>query len=759
MRATGTMMALAVLTLVSATRGRAGEEAEKPFDLADHLAPDTIAYLTLDDLGAAWKAFPGTPLGRAFSDPEIQAFFVRLSGKSATQTVSNGRQGSLVLPQKGAIDEASLSKIGRVSLALTAPHSGLRAEPGVVASLNVGTERELLARTLNELLVQASQAEPTASLGRICVVDDRILELELQDTKLKYFWSKDTLIFGTHERDVAGVRASIHGKVRKTLSARLEFQRMSKETAADAGGTFLYVAPGALMDPASHSRQTLMARALGLTSIQAIGLSSRTAPDGRAISRFRLLAPVGKNGFPGILGRGKGAFRSAAYLDSRSALAATIRVNPTGAARLISRLIDVGAIRSKGTMKDGSPWVMEFARSIGSEAGISIVTPTYGLFPEVGVVILLADARRAERSLVVGLMADPGIKARPIELRGRRYYRLAQRQTTPLMTTLTFSHEAMLLGSSITVVEKMLTRAKGGKDGKDSLALSPAYGRAVKDIPDESSAVIFVDTPKLFTWGYQAAKPFVSLGLSAARAENPSDGPGLSWGDFPQAETITKHLGPAVTWIRTDADGLTAVSRSSVQGEVTVFSMTAGMAAALFMLIQAEEAEDDGVKSKPPSAEARPEIPKSHQARLGSLPKNIAEKRRRDAWRRLCHTNLAFFRYEFRKHRQRNKGRPPPDLAGFFGPGPALGPHYYSPADKQAWDEFRNGGKPKSSYVYVGSGIPREVAHPECFLLIWNREPFHAGNRMVLFLDGGIRLLDEETFQKRLKETRALLVE
>ena len=91
----------------------AGEEPARPFHLAEHVGPDALAYVTVDDLGEAWKRFPQTPLGRIFAEPEVAEVLEKLqvfAEDAATSGVS--AMGTLPVKLRAKAGEVQ-GKLGR----------------------------------------------------------------------------------------------------------------------------------------------------------------------------------------------------------------------------------------------------------------------------------------------------------------------------------------------------------------------------------------------------------------------------------------------------------------------------------------------------------------------------------------------------------------------------------------------------------------------------------------------------------------------
>jgi len=492
-----------------------------------------------------------------------------------------------------------------------------------------------------------------------------------------------------------------------------------------------------------------MFRAFGLTDIRALGLSSRMGEDGRGVSRLRVEMPGDYRGLIDVFGEGTRPFTVANYFPRQSVLSLAARLDAQGVSRLASRLtVAVGFdLQSKG--RDGAyptPWPIDLARALGDEAGIYLAPARMGLMPEMGLIVTLRDPARARHALNRGVSASKGLRIRAFNRRGHRYYRLDPKVTTPLLTSVTIADGVLAAGSSVTVVDGMLQR--GALEKARSLGRAKEYRAVVARAPADAAAVLYVDTPRIIRYLHGAFGPMILWAINLSRQNMDGIEP-ISLADFPSGEDFTRHLGPAVTWLETDEEGLTAVSLSDVQNEITTFSFLAGLGFG-FSLVAAEQ-EKKTIVTPPPIPKREPEKDR-HPPRLRDRDEKVDLDRCR-----LCRTNLRLFHYSFHRYRKTHGGQVPPDIASFFGPGPAHGPPFVSPADEEAQKALKEGREGVISYVYVGPRIPEKVARPDRFLLVWNREAFHRGKRLVLLLDGRIPLVTEEEFQKLLAETKAAI--
>jgi hypothetical protein len=381
---------------------------------------------------------------------------------------------------------------------------------------------------------------------------------------------------------------------------------------------------------------------------------------------------------------------------------------------------------------------------------IYVASPRFGgLSAETGIVLLLRDPERAARALDA---AREELKARVLEVRGRKFWRLDP-SSAGAWSAITVSEGVLVLASSVHTADSMIRRATG----KRPVTVRSARSARLFAQPQASCGVLDVDTPGLFRWAYRTIGPMIVWGINIGTArQEPQPASPISWADFPDANTVARHLSPGVTWISNDEGGISAHTRSSVQGELPVFAVTLGLG--LGMIVMRTEAE---AGSPAPGAPTRAGSARPRQVaeRDGESKAEIEERKRRhrDQMRAgACKTNLTLFRYQHRKYRASHAGEPPPDLAAFFGQGPSYGTVFICPADVEGWLAWKKGEKTRSSYVYFGPDRPEKVVRPERFPIVWDAHPWHEGGRMVLFLDGRIVRVEEESFREMLAEARAL---
>jgi hypothetical protein len=743
------MIRRALMTFLAATvalsmpsPNRAGEDApaapDLAFDLADHLAPENVVlYVTLDDLGRAWKRFPETPLGRLFSDPELLAFFEKL-GASSSEGAGRQRMSKsgfapvkLTLPLK-PVSDGKMDLPGRISIAVTADAGpGLR-NPGLVGAINVGESRETMVEIVNALIAQIGLGNPDVSDGLFLVEDDQLQKLSLDDLELTYFWRGGTLVLGTERAHVSSVLASVGGETENSLSASKAYRELQRRTRAERGGLFLYFCTRRLAADLLDEEGRRQMEALGLGGLCELGLASSTGADGWGLTRIRVGLEDRGPGLLGALRTGDEPLRAPAYFPRRVLLAASGRIEREGLVEMVRRL--------EGVQTKGASWAVELAQAAGTEAGLYLAPPAFGPIPEMGAVLMLEDPARAERALVRLMRTEEGFRL--LKIRGRRFFRRPARDATPSFTAITVTDRALVAGSSIPVVEKMVRRMAEGPEA--GLGGTEGFRGALAEVPGGSAAVLFVDTPVVVDWGWGLAREFLPLLLV---------GQGVTGADFPSGETLTRHLRPAVSWALKDERGLTIESRSSLGGELPTLSFLLGLGLGFGLTTTtADKAPEPPpvvrVKSTPPPLPGQ-------RARRTLTP----EQQKQVARRHACHANLAMFRHRLRQYRQTHERRLPPDLAAFFGPGPAAGLQFFCPEDEAAWKAWKSGEPSSRIYGYFGPRIPTRVQRPDRFPLIWDREPYHQGGRMVLFLDGGIRHVPEKAFQALLARARALTEE
>lgn len=211
----------------------------------------------------------------------------------------------------------------------------------------------------------------------------------------------------------------------------------------------------------------------------------------------------------------------------------------------------------------------DLPKAVGPEIGVALDWPGDGGTPQPTLAVEVRDRALAEK--FVGALIDPrlsGFEASTLKEGDVTYYMMPE---TPYgRPTLALTDQFLVLGLDQAALAKALTG-----DG-ETLADTEPYQAAMARLPEATISTGFIDARAAFERLYGTVRPMLIM-MAALGTQN---GPSADFGKLPEAETISKHLGPIAVSQTVVEDGILVES----EGRITANQALGGVGAAVAWL-------------------------------------------------------------------------------------------------------------------------------------------------------------------------------
>lgn len=724
-----TMMAITMLIALLVPRVAQAQ------GIADRLPADTVFVFSAPNLQESLQQFKTTALWQIWQEPSIQALYLKLRGMGAEQMGEDPLEKARTeFKAATGVDLDDLPNVltqGSLSLALVDfKVDGDMPEVDLVASLDLNEADKrfdaLYAYVIDQ--IKANAAGTGAELSQVQVGDVEVLQIAppgappsiqiciaRQGTRLLVTTSLDGM-----KRQLS---ASIDGA---TLAKNADFITARKDHGVRGEAAFSYInvqailaRTQALIPPFAQQIMTELA----VDSIKGLA-ASWSIEEGEFVDRYTLVMPHDRaqpRGLQTVLSYPTISLKAVKYAPRNAASFTSAGLDIAGVYREVMRVWKAIDEESFAEMQQqlGSAEeelgikIEKLIGSLGSELSTwtafedGAATDITALFNAV-YALELKDAAVFKEGLNKILQAigapEPEIEnIGGIEI---AHYALPQGNADMPFNSIGIAiHDGMLF---VSLPGKSLSRmANDLASGAPTMAANEAFQQALVRYPRNLSAFSYTDLANYLTTAWRAGQPMIVQML---------EGTPFSADDLPDVEKLVKHLKPLTQAITSDEQGSRAIYHSSVGSLALVAAVGAGAAIAV------------------PSFSAA-----KAKANLTSDQNKLKQ------------IGLAMVLYH------EIHGKYPEELSDLIkGDQAVLNAEdrpFVSPLDEFPMKEPSG---LETSYIYIYANVLGKDGADK-IIVAYNRSPLEEGQRHILYLDGSVALVDDETFREQFAKQKEAL--
>ncbi|MBI1850111.1 MAG: hypothetical protein HYR85_07180 [Planctomycetes bacterium] len=535
------------------------------------IPPGAFAFVSFPDLERSNELYGQTALFDLWREPEVQTFL-----KEIVVAIERQNKETLDRVQVSA-DECAQLKLGQVGISVGVDGTD---SWGIAIGIQVRSNVEKASSLARQLLDQAMRMMASASgVGSPKIVERQYqgqtirstavpgIGLQGKDIDLCYTFV-DSLFVGALNRGyLEKIIDTARDPKAPNLSTSPLFQAAVSKVQSPATTFLGFVNVQALRQrfadliPAEVMKAL---QALGVDLVQAFAVAESV--EGKLIrDTFYVHAPGERRGLikscamsPNGLATARLAPRDAVFFDSntldlRALVDGFLEIiknnDPSAHARAIAEIQQVEQLLGFRLRED-------LLASFGSEMATFLALPAGGSpIPEFGMAVKLRDPTSCARFIDAIPFDKLGVHAKRLEFNGVsiQYLDLASAMV-PIAPALCVSGNFLFVGGSVQTLKQMVSRFQSNDEG----LLGNTSFKAVRGkIPADASWVDFVDLSRIAAFMVNSIGPM--LGPLAKESHLPLD-PAL----LPTADTVAKHLGSYVGFLRSDADGFTSSCESAV---------------------------------------------------------------------------------------------------------------------------------------------------------------------------------------------------
>ena len=592
-------LAIGAVALSAFALSKGHAEPTAAWHLEDRVPADTLAMVSIEDVGGMAARLEKTALVRMFQDPEMQAFLEPLLAGLQDLAGDGGPMGQLPPPVRALLEQLVHLR-GQVAVALVSVDVQ-RKMPNLVASLDFG---EHVDEFMGFLTQMRAEADPDGEHIQVVQRDGRSWwQVQMpHGPQLMATVFGSAFVIGT---DAATMEAVIRGDAAGSLGGGGGAYRTVH---AQAGGgdlaAFAYLNVPALVTMLQEGplgeREMRMARALGLDTVKAAAYGLSFQGDGFRDALI-LHTPDADHGLMTLMEMPAFEPRFLAEVPANAFYYAEGRANFEGLLTRVRQLMGSIDPRAADEMDQGLGWIgdqlgvdleSEFLAQLSGHAGAYMAFPeTGGLFPEFVYFLGAKDPAAFEPvmdRLVQGIaamvteeggavastrsMPYHGTTLHLLELQGDR-----RREMIPFTPSWARVGDAFAITLVPHTLKEVILRHEAGGPAHGGLAAQEDFQEILGARPRAAGEVAYLDLQGMLSLLYDTGVPIAQM--LAKPNMLPREMPPLDVALLPAARTMRPYLrsvGVYTTWNR---DGMSI----AVQGPIPMLAlglvaMGAGMA-------------------------------------------------------------------------------------------------------------------------------------------------------------------------------------
>jgi len=543
---------------------------------AEFLPPDTIGYVCLGSEGLK-AALEGTALAAILREEEVQALISPLTKKMGME--EGFALDKLPIPGevKSVVEQLESILSGPVAIAMTGFPTDLTSVSGpeefytglvIIADVRGNEEKAVeLLDSLNESLAEklGTNASPEAEEGRPPVHNERA-RIFSGDLQFKHKTKDGYLVASTSQATVDKVASLMDDPAAPKLADKPRFKAVHSRIAAPKNLYTVYVdlkMPMLLLEGMLLQNEP-DAKALfefsGLTGVEAVGVS--LGVDGAGF-RYTLdiYAPGAQTGLihTALTGRAL-ALSDLKMIPENSLFFLALNADPSASLQAMR-----DALTAVGEEDDFAEFLEDFQEELGFSLERDMLPavempllvygtlPVGGPIPEVVALLKLRDPVKFQQCVDTLFSKAPPNDVAIQEYKGMKLY--VVKADGPVSPSFAVSEDYAVAALFPHTLKSTLARLETpGPSIADSPAFEPALGR----LSSETRLALVLDTKRIFTFGYGAAMPFLTM----AASQGPRGDMPLDLSALPMSETISKHLFTQFVAVAREKDGIVVDSYS-----------------------------------------------------------------------------------------------------------------------------------------------------------------------------------------------------
>lgn len=596
------------LACLLAARAWAGEPS-----LADWLPADTPLYFEMRCPSA--KEMETLAMARIFSDPRMKALIGRAQGEDNSFSSMRIPLGdallsvrTAMLPTDNVLVDVSLVDPGgersfrvrdRIAFAVTEIQEGPMPVEIVAAFLTDGDARE--AAAVIERIAAAASLAARGAEGEIDEEQARLVQ-HAEHKGLRYAWADvgpvrlclapvgAMVVVATSEARMKDVLERSAGTAADCLARDPRHVEMLASVPGDGTPTTqieIHVDRGLRKFQAAYPQLGMFAQQMltqvGLRDLESITTVARVAGEGaRANTSVRLAPAERRVGLGRLFAKGgpPPSYGGLAYAPEDSLYVSCGNVDVPG---LYDMIRELGGIQF--AMAVAVPIERDFGLKlkedlvdlIGPEVTL-VVAPNRGLLPDIALVCESPDALRLEKNILklLSRMKWPaGTGVTDFKLRDVTVHAVPLGHprfgNVPLAPTFGVVDGRLMFAPYPLSFQRVLAVKRGDRP---SIEKNRDFSKLKGVIPPEAQGLSYLDFVRIFDLLYDTCMPFIQA-MSGGASPPPLC-------EFPDVDTLSRHLFGRVAWRITDERGLRWESYSSMDTSSFTFILVAGASAALF---------------------------------------------------------------------------------------------------------------------------------------------------------------------------------
>jgi hypothetical protein len=715
MRVLGLLIVLGVAVSLAPSPVVGQEEASPASGarLADRLPADTLVYLRIPSLAAAWSGFQTLPLFQAWQDEEVQEF-ITASAEGFDEFLAESGADAKLLEH---IISLPKTMPGEIALAILAPEE----DTGWVLSLSSpgkpDAAKKFAAEAVYPLLASAAYGSPTVA--------------QVAGRKVTSFYSPAFTIDLAVDGDVvliagggamAGCLTPISDRSMR-LSGNIAFRQARAEVGGDGLSFFAYLASGIALDKVIEEEGKKTALALRITGLRGLRTvaAGLTMAGGRARETIWLDFPEGPKGLFGVF-PGVAVDLEAARLSPLNTFALfAAAISPTDLYRVA---LELGAIDKHSPLGELGRLDKSLAKDIGLEAlsdlagflGTEIVffaalPAGGGPIPEVVAAVEVLKPDELQTSIEALVKTATGAPSKSLDYHGRqiRYVPVPKNSFLPITPCWCVTDGYLLASHHPTILKGLIRRLEGKSK---TLLDDEAFVAATKGLAKDAVAAGYLNTERTFRWLYGLALPFIT-GFGNDLPFDPAA--------LPSADAIARHLSFGLSAVTRGKDGIHIATDSDGYGP-TSLGLYGGLIGTFLWSPWGDR--DQAVKSWPccgwnlSRIHSAVEMYRTANGRYPAKLEDLTDARNLGVWSIQCNE----------ASRKRTEDAPEGRRT----------------EQRAHWEDF--------GYLVTAKSIEPPASLPETAMLLWDSEPRHNGGRVILLAGGKLTWMREFDFQKALAE-------
>ncbi len=585
--------------------------AEEP-SLADFLPADTPVYFEMRCPTA--KEMEKLAMARIFSDPRMKELIGRAQGEDSSFTSMRIPLGDALLAVRtdllatnGIIAEVSFAEPGgessfrvrdRVAIAVTGIEAGPMPVEAVAAFHTEGDARE--AAALIERIAAAASLAACGGEGEIDEEQARLVQ-HAEHKGLRYAWADvgpmrlclapvgRMIVVATSEARIRDVLERSAGATGGSLASDPRHLAMLASVPGDGTPTTqiaIHVDHALRKFQAAYPQYGMIAQQgimqVGLRDLESITTVARVAGEGVRANTSVRLAPAEKRFGLGRLFAKGGAppsYGGLAYAPEDSLYVSCGNVDVPG---LYDMVRELGSLQFAMAVcvpieRDfGLKLKEDLVDLVGKEITL-VVAPNRGLLPDVAIVCESADAARLEKNLLqllTRLKWPPGAGVSDFKLRDVTVHAVPlghpRLGNVPLAPTFGVVDGRLMFAPSPLSFQRVLAVKRGDRP---SIEKNREFSKLRGVVPPEAQGLSYLDLVRLFELLYDTCVPLIQA-MSGSTSPPPLY-------EFPDVDTLSRHLFGRVAWRVTDERGLRWESYSSMDTSSFAIFAVAGASAAV----------------------------------------------------------------------------------------------------------------------------------------------------------------------------------